>query len=283
MKKYLIAFTLISSVSFAEDLTFITNGSATGTNGQQSKIIADTFQETGVSVDLKITNQNCALAKLHWDSSSKQTMMLIAHGIDGLTDIDNKACYLNIQKNNIIFWLYLTPYSFCSAGDKTWLDFTTPGSKHTVAIHPEIKSVNLLESLANKYKTNITPIKVNTSPTVLIMAKAKEIDFVFRTGLTEFEQLKDKCIWSSIKTVNLPGMTDFVEADSYQFTVNGYIIAKNIKDIEQIKLLLRKSLHSDSMKKIHDRRGYDNTLVNYSTENEYKEKLDKLYRLVLFK
>ncbi len=280
MKKYLIMFTLISSVSFAEDLTFITNGSATGTNGQQSKIIADTFQETGVSVDLKITNQNCALAKLHWDSSVKQTMMLVAHGIDGLTDPDNKACYLDIQKNNIIFWLYSTPYSFCSAGDKNWSDFITPGSKHTVVIHPENKSVNLLESLANKHKISITPIKVNTSSIVLTMAKAKEIDFVFRTGLTEFEQFKDKCIWSSIKTATLPGMTDFIEANSYQFTTNGYIIAKNVKDIEQTKLLLKKSLHSDSMKKIHDRRGYDNTLVDYSTETEYKERIETLISII---
>ena len=280
MKKYLIAFTLMSSVSLAEDLTLITNGTASGTNGQQVKIISEHLQEAGISVDLKTTNQNCALAKLHWDNSSKQTMMLIAHGIDGLTDPDNKACYLDIQKNNIIFWFYSTPYSFCSAGDKNWSDFITPGSKHTVVIHPENKSVNLLESLANKHKISITPIKVNTSSIVLTMAKAKEIDFVFRTGLTEFEQFKDKCIWSSIKTVNLPGMTDFVETNSYQFTTNGYVIGKNIKDIEQIKLLLRKSLHSDSMKKIHDRRGYDNTLVDYSTENEYKERVETLISII---
>ena len=280
MKKYLIAFTLMSSVSLAEDLTLITNGTASGTNGQQVKIISEHLQESGISVDLKITNQNCALAKLHWDSSSKQTMMLIAHGIDGLTDPDNKACYLDIQKNNIIFWFYSTPYSFCSAGDKNWSDFITPGSKHTVAIHPENKSVNLLESLANKHKISITPIKVNTSSIVLTMAKAKEIDFVFRTGLTEFEQFKDKCIWSSIKTDTLPGMTDFVEANSYQFTTNGYVIAKNIKDIEQIKLLLRKSLRSDSMKKIHDRRGYDNTLVDYSNDKIYHERLETLFSIL---
>ena len=269
----------------ADNLTIITNGSITGTNGQQSKIFSDFLILNNYKTETKITNQNCALAKLLWEFNNDKKIMLISHGIDGLTEPNNKACFLDIKNNEIIFWIYTTPYYFCSTGRKTWNDFSTPNTSNIVAIHPENKSVELFEHFSRKFKNTIKVVKVNTSSIVLTMAKAEEIDFAFRSGIFDLEAFKDRCIWSSIKANNLttlPEIAPELNSKATSFSVNGYFIARNLdqKDLSKIIPILKQAWNSSDMLQIHKRRGYDNLLVDFNNEQEYKNRLIQLIEIL---
>jgi hypothetical protein len=263
----------------------ITNGSITGTNGQQAKIFADSLSRADLKTEVAITNQNCALAKLLWQNSNTPTLMLVSHGIDGITDKDNKACFVDTRHVEKVFWIYSTPYSFCSAGNKTWQDFLTPNTTHTVVIHPENKSLEFFKQVAKRYQTNIKTIKVNTSNVVSTMVKAGEVDFVFRSGISEFEIFKDKCFWSSLSPTKDLSMAEFLpewKELANLFTVNGYLIGKNISSTETKDLVsvLHQALNSSEMTQLHQRRNYNNDLINFTNYQEYLDRMRQLQTII---
>lgn len=269
----------VSSSSLANTMLIISSGSPSGTNGQQANLFAKTLESENIKTEIKLSNQNCALSKLHWDTSKQPTLMMINHGADGLTDKDNSVCFMNIKNDQIIFWIYSTPYTFCSAQNKTWNDFVKSGSEHTIVIPTENRIVYFLEKLSKNYNIKIKTIKVLNSSAALSMAKSEEVDFVFRTGISEFDHFKNRCIWSTIRTLTLPGIEDFIlfdDLNEYRFTTDTYIIAKNL-DKMKILPLLKKTWNLDEMKKIHEKRGYDNSLVDYTTEEEYIIRMNSLF------
>jgi hypothetical protein len=287
LKTFLIIFMCIFYLkdTHATQITLITNGTVTGTNGQQAKIFADSLSRADLKTEVAITNQNCALAKLLWQNSNTPTLMLIAHGIDGLTDKNNTACYLEEKTYDIIFWVYTNPYFFCSVSSKTWEDLTRPNIVRTVAIHPENKSAELFEILSKKYNNKIKTVKVNNSSAVLTMAKAQEIDFAFRSGIYDLEVFKDKCLWSSIPHRDLPTIKDVLpefEKANHTFSINAYLIAKNINPSDSPKIInkLKEAWNSSDMLQIHRRRGYDNFLVDFNSEQEYKNRLTQLIEIL---
>ena len=283
MIKYLTFLLFISFSAFANPITLITNGTSTGTNGQQIKIISDFFEKEGFKTEIKITNHNCALAKLLWDSSQTKTFMLFADGVDGLSDSENISCYIEPKKENIFFWLYSSPYFFCSVGNKTWNDLIKPNTTSIIAIHVENKSMKFIDFLSKTYNNKLKVVKINNSSDVLTMAKANEIDFVFRSGIFDLDIFKNKCEWSSIQINGLPNfqmISGFEIKES--FAANGYIISKNINDGEKniFVEILKKAANSNDMMKINQRRNYDPSLVSFSSESEYKTKINELYKQI---
>lgn len=281
MLKYILLLLIISSSALANSILVITNGTVTGTNGQQIKIISSQLDQEGYKTDIKITNQNCALAKLLWDSSESKTLMLLADNIDGLSDKDNKSCYIEPKKENLVFWLYTSPYFLCSAGNKTWNDLLLPNNVSTVLIHADNRSVKLFEQLAKKYNNKIKTIKVNSSSIVLTMVKANEVDFVFRSGIFDLEVFKDKCMLSSIPFNDLPDMTNILSELSVpnSFVANGYLISKNFTSIEldSVVKIIKKAADSEEMRKINQRRNYKPHLVDFKNDIEYLKKIEELY------
>lgn len=280
----LLFLILSMTVSYSSEVILITNGTVTGTNGQQIKIISNYFEKENYKTEIKITNQNCALAKLLWDSSKEKTLMLISGGIDGLTDKDNSVCYMKPEKEQLFFWLHTSPYFFCSAGNKTWNDFVSSNTTHTVIIHPENRSAKLFEEISKKYQNNIRTIKVNASSATLTMVKANEVDFVFRSGIFDLEVFKDKCLWSSFSSHGLKQMKDFLPEINMEklFVANGYIIAKNFNsnELEKILNIMKLAADSNDMMKINQRRNYDPKLVNFNSKFEYNSKINELYELL---
>lgn len=280
MFKYIIILflSLVSFEALSNTIVLITNGTVTGTNGQQIKILSNHLENEGYKTEIKITNQNCALAKLLWDSSKDPTMMLISGGIDGLTDKDNAVCYMIPKREELIFWLHTSPYFFCSAGSKTWKDFIKQGTSSTVIIHPENRSVKLFEEISKKYNVSVTSIKVNSSSASLTMVKANEVDFVFRSGIFDLEVFKDKCEWASFSSHGLEGMSTKISNINVpnSFVANGYIISKNIKNNDIVRVL-KIAADSSDMRKINERRNYNPSLVNFKNSEEYSKRLDELF------
>lgn len=281
MIKYILLFTLLSFVSFAKDITVITNGTVTGTNGQQIKIIADAFEKSNFKVTTKITNQNCALAKLIWDSNKEKTIILVGGGVDGLSDKNNSVCYLEPKKENIVYWLYTSPYYFCSTGQKKWEDLLVPNTRHTVIIHPENKSAEVFNFLSKKYNNNIKTIKVISSSDSITLSKSGEIDFVFRAGIFDLEIFTNRCEWSTFESNGLPGLPSILSdlKLTKNLSTNGYILYKNfnLEEMEELVALLKNAANSPEMLKINQKRNYRLDLVSFNNIEEYKLKLEELY------
>ena len=117
------------------------------------------------------------------------------------------------------------------------------------------------------------------------MAKAQEIDFAFRSGIYDLEVFKDKCLWSSIPHRDLPTIKDVLpefEKANHTFSINAYLIAKNINPSDSPKIInkLKEAWNSSDMLQIHRRRGYDNFLVDFNSEQEYKNRLTQLIEIL---
>lgn len=267
----------------AEPLLLLSEGSASGTQGQILKVFSDVLESNNIRTTIKVTNNNCALARLNWLSSKSPTLLMVTHGAGlGLADKSNPHCFIPFTEKDIVYWVYSDPFTFCSAGAKSWEDFTTPNTTHTVAIHPDNNSEKLFSEIANKYNTRIKVIKIAASPELLTMVKAGEIDFAFRTGITAFEQFNNKCYWAAVNTKDLPAMEQFVNFSSMRgstFTINVYFAAKNLNTTAILPLLHEASVSAE-MDKINKRRGFDPKLVHYKNDIEYKAKMRELFSLI---
>jgi len=282
-----LLFVIWTSTSYAKDLLFLSNGATTGMLVQLSRFFASDLEKDGYLPQIKSTNNNCALAKLMWDQSRVPTLMLTSHYGDGLTDINNKMCFVSIKQEELLYWVYSTPYVFCSAGNKTWQDLLIPNSTHTIAIPHENRSLRLLEEISKFYNIKIKPVKVESSVHLIPMIKSGELDFVFRTGITEFEDLKNKCIWTT-KNENyqkLPNGSKYLSKlniDLSVFSLNSYIVGKNIstQDKEKILKAIQNGWKSEEVQKIFTRRNFDSNLVSFQNKQEYDDKIKYLWNLI---
>lgn len=287
MLQFILVLCLLLTIPLAkaENLILLSEASASGTQGQMLKVFSDTLAANKIKNTIKITNNNCALAKLSWVSSKSPILFLVTHGsLSGVADAANSQCFIKFAKSEIIFWVYSDPLVFCSAGGKTWQDFIKPETTHSVGIQVDSTSEQLLDEIAKKYNTKIRVVKTLASQEMLTLAKAGEIDFAFRSGIAAFEHFHNKCFWSSIKTANLPPMDSFINFSSQPssvFSVNVYFAAKNITP-SQILPILNQAFSSVEMQKINQRRGYDEKIVKWTTEDEYMEKMEQLFSIIEF-
>ncbi len=281
----LLTITMFWSSAYAKDLLFLTNGSLTGMFGQLSKIFSTNLEKDGYAPEVKITNSNCALSKMLWDQSKVPTLLLVSSKIDGLTDVNNKVCFIPVKQEQIMYWVYSTPYSFCSAGNKTWQDFITPNSTHTVAVQLDDNSVKLFNEISKAYNIKIKIVKLESSVHLIPMLKSKELDFVFWNSVSQIEDLKDKCIWTSSETTETPHGSSFLpklNIDLNVFSIDAYIVGKNIPTQDKDKILkaIQNGWSSDEMSKIFAKRNFNNNLVSFANNKEYETKIQYLWNLI---
>lgn len=289
MTKIIVTFLLFiiyTSTSYAKDLLFLSNGSNSGMFGQLSRFFASDLEKEEYLPQTKSTNNNCALAKLIWDQSKVPTLMILSSNIDGLTDINNKACFVPIKQEELLYWVYSTPYVFCSAGNKTWHDLLIPNSTHTIAIHTENRSLRLLEEISKIYNIKIKPVKVESSVHLIPMIKSGELDFVFWNSVSQIDDLKDKCIWTiNENDQKLPNGSKYLSKlniDLSVFSVDAYIVGKNIstQDREKILKAIQNGWKGEEVQKIFTKRKFDNSLVSFQDKKEYDDKIKYLWNLI---
>lgn len=272
MIRIILAFLISISFAHAKEITVISNGSVSG-------ILSQLMQEYGkefIDYDLKIkyTNSNCALSKSLWDSSNIPTLYFFSTGIDGSTDKNNPFCYFKVDNTNLLFITYSAPIELCSVGSKKWEDFIKAGSTHIVGITatatnaPEI----FLSQLSNYYKTNLKLVRINTNAEFMTLAKAGELDFGFRTGLSGIDFFKDKCYWNAadIDSKNLfPFLKEYSSVYNALYE-DSLIIHKNLtaEQVVDFRNRFQRAWKTDASKTLRSRRGYDDSRVIYSSEEE---------------
>jgi hypothetical protein len=105
----------------------------------------------------------------------------------------------------------------------------------------------------------------------MTLAKSQELDFGFRTGLSGLEFFKNKCIWnvSQLDNTSIPTIqsSKMLYDNLYEESV---ILHKNLSN-EQIKNFrdrLHRSWSSLESVSLRQKRGYDDSLISYKTEEE---------------
>lgn len=275
MKKILIIllsfFALTNSV-IAKELQIINNGSPTGINSQLLQEYAKEFFDYDIKV--RSTNSNCAISKNLWENSSGKTLYILTTNIDASTDKTNKACFVPIVKENTLFINYSAPIEFCSVGEKTWNDFIKKDSNHVVGITAttSLAPEFILGKISEHYKTNLKLIRSNANSDFMTLAKSKEVDFGFRTGLSGLEMFKERCFWNSSQ---IESKEEFAFLRQYPEKYNSLyeesvILHKNItsEEINKFREKLHRSWNSEASISLRKRRGYDDSRVSYQSENE---------------
>jgi len=275
MKKILIMllsfFALTNSV-IAKELQIINNGSSTGINSQLLQEYVKEFFDYDIKV--RSTNSNCAISKNLWENSNDKTLYILTTNIDASTDKTNKACFVPIVKENTLFINYSAPIEFCSVGEKTWNDFIKKDSNHVVGITAttSLAPEFILGKISEHYKTNLKLIRSNTNSDFMTLAKSKEVDFGFRTGLSGLEMFKERCFWNSSQ---IESKDEFVFLRQYPEKYNSLyeesvILHKNItsEEINKFRERLHRSWNSEASISLRKRRGYDDFRVSYQSENE---------------
>lgn len=280
----LLLFSIWTSTVYSKDLLFSNDGSASGITGQFAKIFANDLEKEGYSVDIKNTNNNCALSRFLWDQSKIPSLFILSN-VYGSTNINNKNCFIPIKQEQMMYWIYSSPYVFCSAGNKTWQDFLIPNSTHTVAIHTDNNSEKLFEEISKFYNVKIKTIKLESSVHLIPMIKSKELDFVFWNTVSQIEDIKDKCIWAAGTDQKLPNGSKYLSKlniDLSVFVVDVYIVGKNIltQDKEKILRAIQNGWNNQETQKIFTRRNFDNNIVSFQDKKEYDDKMKYLWNLM---
>ena len=272
MKILTVILSVLTMSANAKELTIINNGSATGINSQLLQEYVKEFPDFDISI--RSTNSNCAVSKQLWEKSNTKTLYVLTTNIDGSTDKNNNICYVNINRDNLLFINYSAPMEFCSVGNKSWNDFIKDGSFHTVGITatPTMFPEFILNEIARHYKIKLKLIRSNTNADFMTMVKAGELDFGFRTGLSGLEAFKDKCEWNTAEVIS---------KNMFPFLVNHYdkvaslyeesiFLHKNLSpsDVLEFRQRLHRSWNNDQLKSLRTRRGYNDTFVSYKNEDE---------------
>jgi hypothetical protein len=274
--KILAIFVLLTSYTHAKNITIINNGSPTGINSQLLTEYIKEYSE--YEITLKHTNQNCALSKMLWDSSSKNpTFFILLTNVDGSSDKANKLCYTELLISNILFINYSAPMEFCSTSAKSWKDFTRAGSIHTIGTTSTTtrKAEIFLETLSKIYKTELKLVRTQNNSDFMTLVKAGELDFGFRTGLKGLSDFTDRCFWD-VNDAEIRKITS--DKDLYNSLYeDSFILHKNLtsQQIIDFRNRFHKSWKSDSSKKLRARRGYDDNLVSYESEEDRVMLYDK--------
>ncbi len=281
MFKFVFLFFLIvfGQYSFAKELTIVNNGSSTGINSQLLQEYVKQFSE--YKVNITSTNSNCALSKMLWENSQKQTLYVLTTNIDGSSDQNNSVCYVGIAKENLLFINYSAPIELCSVGTRTWKDLTAKNSSHIIGITSTTTNIpeQFLSKLASKYDIQLKLVRINNNSDFMTLAKAQELDFGFRTGLSGLEFFKDKCMWnvSQLDTnIIIPNVHELKKMydNLYEESV---ILHKNLTtdEINEFRNKLQRSWLSKDSVALRTRRGYDDTRVKYETEEERSNLFDR--------
>ena len=275
MKKILIvllSFVALTSSVIAKELQIINNGSSTGINSQLLQEYVKQFSDYDVKV--RSTNSNCAISKNLWENSNDRTLYILTTNIDASTDKTNKACFVPIAKENTLFINYSAPIEFCTIGEKTWSDFIKKDSNHVVGITATTSMAPefILGKISEHYKTNLKLIRSNANSDFMTLAKSKEVDFGFRTGLSGLDTFKNKCFWSSAE---IESKNEFAFLRQYPEKYNSLyeesvILHKNItpEEVKMFRERLHKSWNSEASINLRMRRGYDDSRVSFQSENE---------------
>lgn len=253
---YLVLLNIfVATTVFAKEIVFINPSSPTGNHGiYASEIVKDINKTSDYNVELITTNLNCALAKNLWNKSDRPTIMITGTIVEPTTDKTNEICFIETNKNNLLYVLTKSTVSFCSAGNKTWEDFKNSKSIHVVNTMTSLDMENFIKRLAKTYNSNIRVVRVVTYNETLTMMKANEIDFIFRAGLSATPELTDKCFWN---TSNVPIKND--EKESYDYLEpKVFLIAKGFNniDLQKIRSQIREIMaNNNEIKKQVERRG----------------------------
>ena len=273
----LIFSVLIATNALAKDVLFINGGSPTGTNSVYAREIINQLQDLKFSVDLKTTNSNCALAKNLWDSSDKPTIFVMGSN-DGTGQRTNSVCFVETNKSNLLYWLNTSPMSFCSAGSKTWSDFTKSGSSHIVITMPNDPQEKFIQDLAKSFDVKVKTIRVYAYNDALTMVKAGDVDFVFRVGIHVTPEFKDKCFWNHHEIDALfPNMIKS-RSDYVKFGEQMFLIAKGFSqsEIQNMRLQTRNTIRtSEEIKKLVLRRGQ--VVYDWNTAEEHDKLIEKFF------
>lgn len=272
IKTLTFLLSMLTMTATATELVVINNGSATGINSQLLQEYVKEFNEYNISV--RSTNSNCAVSKQLWDKSNNKTLYVLTTNIDGSTDKNNKACYVHINTENLLFVNYSAPLEFCAVGDRSWEDFIKADSHHVIGITatPTMFPEFILNEISRYYKNKVQLVRSNTNSDFMTMARAGELNFAFRTGLSGLDAFKNKCFWNA---------ADIISNNMFPFLLNhrdqinslyeeSVILHKNLTPLEinEFRQKLHRAWNSDQSKSLRNRRGYNDTLVSYKTEEE---------------
>lgn len=272
MLKIVVFLFIFMSVASAKDLNIISNGSNTGILSQLLQEYTKEFLDYRVSI--KYTNSNCALSKMLWNESKDPTLFVFTTGLDASVDKNNQICYFKISESNLLFINYSAPMEFCSITDKNWENFIQKNSTHTVGItatstkYPEI----FMDLLSQHYGINLKLVRANTNLDFMTMARASELDFGFRTGLNGLEFFKNKCYWD-VSQIDSKNLFSFLENHRLVYNnlfEDSLVIHKNLSNdqILDFRTRFHKAWKTDISKALRSRRGYDDSKVNYNSEEE---------------
>jgi len=101
---------------FGKEILFINPSSPTGNHGiYASEIVKDINKTNDYSVELITTNLNCALAKNLWNKSDRPTIMITGTIVEPTTDKTNEICFIETNKNNLLYVLTKSTVSFSSS------------------------------------------------------------------------------------------------------------------------------------------------------------------------
>lgn len=272
----------LSFNSFSREILFINagTGGATGSNSVYSKEISNELEKNGFTIDLKMTNGNCALAKNLWDRSTSPTIFIASTNSEGTTQKHNLACYIETNKQNFLYHLNIGVTSFCSIGDKTWDDFIKEGSNHVVITMMDSAQENFIQEISRAYRTKIKTLRTQSFNDAMTMIKSKEVDFVFRVSIHNVPELKDKCFWNhtEIDTKKIVPELSHMSNVYNKFGEQKFLMAKGFtnEEFDMMRIHIRNVIRNNvEIKKQVEKRGQ--FVFDWDTKQDFDMIMDKFF------
>jgi hypothetical protein len=274
----------IPGIAKEQHVKIINAGSPTGSTMTFSKVLSDELKLNNISSEIIVVGDNCAQAKNIWDKN--QNFILNALHFFGTYIKDNQVCYIPSTIDNILFWIYSAPFYLCSVSDVSLIDLRGV-KRYKIASDGDNLSHMYLSKLLDYLNSNSIIVKIPSAGAGLTYQNLiiqKEIDFVFAP--TEFKGTT--CLFSTLKNnpFNIPYVNDIWPHFRHDAPSYNALLSYNNMSIELKSVVLisaKKAWENENTRKFRQSRKYDDSIVDYTSSDEYILKLNKLLSIINYK